>query len=161
MAKATNPGSDAQDNKNQEVTSRPTKRARRTCRNCGSRWPHLEGKPCPTWEKNCRKQGHVKAVCRSPPKKNDTTSVGRMTVETEVEEIICRRIASTADYDNSDPILMKQDVKIEHIDEKMNAKPTVMERFPDSGCQETLGSTDLMDHLRLELDRQRRNVSKE
>ena len=137
MAKATNPGSDAQDNKNQEATFSPTKRARRICRNCGSRWLYLEGKPRPTWEqncKNCRKQGHVKAVCRSPPKKNDTTSVGRMIVKTEVEEVICRRIASTADYDNSDPIPMKQDVKMEHIDQKMNAKPTVMEMFPDSGC---------------------------
>ena len=46
-----------------------------------------------------------------------------MTVETEVEEIICRRIASTAVYDDSDPIPMMKDVKINPIDEKMNAKP--------------------------------------
>ena len=50
---------------------------------------------------------------------------------------------------------MMKDVKLkmEPIDEKMNAKPTVMETFLDSGCQKTLVSADLMDCLGLELDR--------
>ena len=53
-------------------------------------------------------------------------------------------------------IPMMKDVKIEPIDENMNAKPSVMETFPDSGCQETLVHADLMDYLRLELDKWRK-----
>ena len=49
-----------------------------------------------------------------------------------------------------------KDVKIEPINEKMNAKTTLRETFPDSGCQETLVSADLMDYLRLELDRRKK-----
>ena len=48
---------------------------------------------------------------------------------------------------------MMKDVKIEPIDENINAKPSVMETFPDSGCRETLVSTDLIDYLGLELDK--------
>ena len=84
-----------------------------------------------------------------------------MTVEKEVEEVICRRIVSTAVHDDSDLIPMMKDVKIKPINENMNAKPTVMEMFPDSGCQETLVSADLMDYLGLDLDKERKNVSRE
>ena len=42
---------------------------------------------------------------------------------------------------------MMKDVKIEPIAERMNTKPTTIETFPDSGCQETLVSADLMDYL--------------
>ena len=57
---------------------------------------------------------------------------------------------------------MMKDVKLkmEPIDEKMNAKPTVMETFLDSGCQETLVSAVLMDNLGLELDKWRKKCIK-
>ena len=42
----------------------------------------------------------------------------------------------------------------------MNTKPTTMETFPDSGCQETLVSAELMDYLELELDSQRKKCIK-
>ena len=81
--------------------------------------------------------------------------------EKVVGEIVCRRITSTTVYDDSDPIPVIKDVKIEPVNKKMNAKPTLRETFPDSGCQETLVSADLMDYLGLDLDKERKNVSRE
>ena len=52
--------------------------------------------------------------------------------------------------------VIRSHIQIKPIAEKMNAKPTTMEMFPDSGCQETLVSADLMDYLGLELDRRRK-----
>ena len=160
VAKTTNPGSDAQDNKNQAATSKPTERAGKTCHWCSGSWPHPEGKTCPAWElpacRNCGEKGHFQVACRSSPKKNDTSRVGKRTVEKEVGEVVCWRIASTAVHDDSAPIPMMKDVKIEPINKKMNTKPTVMEVFPDSDSQETLVSTDLMDYLGLELNKRRK-----
>ena len=76
-----------------------------------------------------------------------------MTVQKEVGKVLCRKIASPAVHDDSDLIRMMKDVKIKPINKKMNAKPTAMETYPDSGCQETLGSADLMDYLGLELNK--------
>ena len=43
---------------------------------------------------NCGKKGHFKGVCsRSLPKKDNTSKVGKMTIENKVEEVICRKIA--------------------------------------------------------------------
>ena len=52
--------------------------------------------------------------------KDDTSKVGKMMVEIEVEVIICRRIESTPIHDDSDLIPMMKDVRIEPIAEKMN-----------------------------------------
>ena len=75
-----------------------------------------------------------------------------MTVETEVQGVVYRRITSMTVYNDSNPIPMMKNKKNEPIDKKMNAEPTMMETFLDLGCQETLVSVDLMDYLRLELD---------
>ena len=92
VAQAADPGSTAQGNKNQEATSKPTKRAANTCHWCGGSWPHPEGKTCPARElptcRNCVEEGHFHVACRSPPKKNDTSRVGKMTVEKEVGKVL-------------------------------------------------------------------------
>ena len=57
---------------------------------------------------------------------------------------------------------MMENVKVESIvtgkDKKQMKKtrPTIMEIFPDSGCQETLVSGDLVGHLGLILDQRRK-----
>ena len=105
---------------------------------------------------NCGKGGYFKVVCRSATKEDKTSKVGKMTVENETKEVICRQIASNAVQDDSDPIPMMKDVNIEPIAQKMNTKPTTMETFPDSGCQEMLVSADLVDYIGLVLDRRRK-----
>ena len=110
---------------------------------------------------NCNKMGHLQAVCKGTPNAAKTTKTGRVTVDNGV---VARKVASTKVVDDSDPIPMMENVKVEAIvtDKKQMKKtrPTTMEIFPDSGCQETLISEDLVGHLGLILDQQRKKQIK-
>ena len=136
---------------------KPDTKVVKQCRGCGEDHPRKDCLAFKLMCHNCNKEGHIRALCRSAPNTERTSKVGKMTIE---DEVICRRIASTTVIDNSDPIPMMENVKVEPIAENKKTKPTTMETFPDSGCQETLVLANLVDYLGLVLDAQRKKKIK-
>ena len=122
------------------------------CKRCG--YEH-SGKPCPANGETCLKcgkTGHFQAVCKAPKATN--SRVGRIQV------VNCRRVATKV-HDDSDPIPMME-VQIDSIGKKKMKKtrPTTMEVFPDTGCQQSLVSEDLVGHCGLKLDESRKKKIK-
>ena len=109
---------------------------------------------------NCNKVGHYASLCKAARNGTKSTKAGKVTVKktTVDDEVATRKVASTKVVDDSDPIPMMKNVKVESIVTGKNKKrmkktrPTTMEIFPDSGCQESLVSEDLVGHLGLILD---------
>ena len=98
-----------------------------------------------TYSKTSSKVGRVMV--------EEEVTCGRMTVE---DEVICRQIASDTILDDSDLIPMMENVIVEPIAKGKKTKPKITETFPDSGCQETLVSANLVDYLVLVLDKRRK-----
>ena len=71
-----------------------------------------------------------------------------------VKVVRCNRAKVAKVIDDSEPTPMMEDVKIKPIDGK--DKPSIMEVFPDTGCQQSIISQDSIKASGLKLDRSRR-----
>ena len=117
------------------------------CPYCGSKKNHSK-EECRAREAKCNKCGkigHYQAVCRSPQAAPASGSrTGR------VEVVNCKRVATKV-QDDSEPTPLMKGVKIKPIGGKHKA--VAVDTFPDTGCQQSLVSEDLMSACGLQLDR--------
>ena len=96
----------------------------------------------------CGKVGHFGSVCLSKPGNSQAGSkTGRVKV------VQCKR-TSTKVIDDSEPTPLMENVEVKPINGKN--KPSIIEVFPDTGCQQSIVAEDLIDACGLILDRSKR-----
>ena len=96
----------------------------------------------------CGMIGHLGVVCeRKPGNPQAGSRINRVKV------VQCKR-TSTKVIDDSEPTPLMENVEVKPIDGK--DKPSIIEVFPDTGCQQSIVSEDLIDACGLVLDRSKR-----
>ena len=120
------------------------------CGHCGQR-AHANRDPCPAKGQecgNCGKKNHFDSVCRSAARAKSPQAGSRAG---RVKVVMVKRVSAKV-KDDSEPTPLMQNVRINPIDAKGKGKAPTMDAFPDTGCQQSLISEDLIGTCGLILD---------